>query len=102
MFGVMKRWLKWGAVGIAVGSLFPTGYLCLYHLGYVQWFPDWGMYLWPTSFFLMATDGQEDNQRLVALVTAISIFSNAVIWFVAGIGASVVFRRSGGHDMTLP
>ena len=90
----MKRLLKWGVVGIAVGSLFPIGYLCLYHLGYVQWFPDWGIYLWPTSLFLMATDGQEDNLRLVALVTAISIFCNAVIWFVAGICASVVFRRS--------
>ena len=81
----MIRSIKWASVSAVAGSVFPVGYLCVYYTGILKWFPDWGLYLWPTSLMLLATDGHEANHLLAAKVITLSLVSNAIIWFVGGI-----------------
>jgi hypothetical protein len=80
----MKRLAKWGGIASLVGTVFPVTYVVTYYSGLVRSFPSWGMYLWPTSIMLMATDGFEHDHAWVAEVITISILVNAAVWFVIG------------------
>ncbi|HEV2548130.1 MAG TPA: hypothetical protein VGU20_12395 [Stellaceae bacterium] len=87
----MKRVFRREALAIGIGSLFPAGYLIAYGAGVVQEFPVWGRYLWPSSIFLMATDGAENNRPFVAEVIGLSLLANAILWLVLGLLCFGVF-----------
>ena len=70
---------------MSVGSIFPILYLVLFQLGAIEEFPTWGMYIWPSSLLLMATDGAENNLRVVATVIAVSLTINALLWVGVGL-----------------
>jgi hypothetical protein len=81
----MSRLARRCALSIGIGSLFPVLYLIAYGSGLVQEFPRWGRYLWPSSIFLMATDGAENNRSFVAEVIGLSLLANAILWLVLGL-----------------
>jgi hypothetical protein len=81
----MNRIVRRGALSIGVGSLFPLVYLIAYGMGIVHEFPRWGQYLWPSSIFLMATGGAENNRSFVAEVIGLSLLANAILWLALGL-----------------
>jgi hypothetical protein len=81
----MKRILRRGGLSIGIGSLFPVFYLIAYGIGLVQEFPQWGRYLWPSSIFLMATGGAENNRSFVAEVIGLALLANGILWLVLGL-----------------
>jgi hypothetical protein len=91
-----NKMIKRGAVLIGIGSAFPITYLGLYFVGIVQSFPGWGIYLWPTSILMLATEGYEGNKLYVAKIITASLVSNAIIWLLIGAVFYLLldFRRS--------
>jgi hypothetical protein len=89
----MNRRIKWAAISAGVGSIFPPCYLLAFDIGRVSSFPDWGMYIWPTAMMLLATDGHEQNHIFMAETIGISLVSNALIWFLAGIVLATLWPR---------
>jgi hypothetical protein len=81
----MNRIIRRCAISAGIGTLFPVAYLVTYRAGVVQEFPVWGGYLWPSSVFLMATAGAENDYRFVAEVIGISLLVNAAIWLLLGL-----------------
>jgi hypothetical protein len=58
-----------------VGYYTPTGHF----------FESLSLLLWPSSIFLMATDGHEDSTSLVASVFAVSFVANGLLYAVIGV-----------------
>lgn len=79
--------LKRCGVAVAIGSVFPIAYMLSYEVGLVHAFPDWGFVLWPTSIFLLATEGCT-LFMCFAKPIAMALGLNAVIWAFLGVAAS--------------
>ena len=80
----LKRFLTAGLVGAALGSLFPIAFLIAYHLRVVRTFPEWALYIWPTSIMLMAAEFCRGRIGCNIEVLVFSLGSNAVIYLVLG------------------
>lgn len=84
----MNRVVRLGLHATGIGTIYPAIYLLLYFLGAEVYFAYlWQIILWPSSIFLMALDGAEQNVSAVITVVGISLLVNAAMWF--GVGCAV-------------
>lgn len=75
-----------GALGVAVPLC------CWLACRWTHLFPTWTVYIWPSSIFLMATDGHE-CEPISCLVAAISVGANAALYGIIGMTGYWIFRR---------
>jgi putative effector of murein hydrolase LrgA (UPF0299 family) len=98
MRSVWKTALIWGVVGVGIPLLFTlgSGLLALLHP-----FPlfsaldglreDVELFVWPTSFWLMATEGAGPATTVEIVLAA--VLANCVVYLIVGLVLTAVWRR---------
>jgi putative effector of murein hydrolase LrgA (UPF0299 family) len=94
MRSIWKTASIWGLVGVGVAVLFMLGASLL---GLLHPSPaldglrqDIELFVWPTSFWLMATEGAGRTTTVEIVVTA--VLANFVVYFVVGLVLTAAWR----------
>jgi len=90
--------LKWAVVSAGLGTIPPVLYLSAWHADMVKAFPNWLIYFWPSSLWLLAGEGHEGDFPFLAKIIAQSLGMNAVMWAAAGATLCAFVHRSQSHE----
>ncbi len=82
-------------VGALIGVLVPLLVLWADSLSATGWWPDWILWVWPSSYMLMATAGKKELWDYFVIILSIAI-NGALYCYVASILYRVA-RRTDGH-----
>ena len=74
-------------IGAVIGIAFPLAIMSADSLSSTGWWPDWILWVWPSSYMLIATAGKKEPWDY--FVIALSIAVNAALYCYI---ASLVFR----------
>ena len=80
-------YVRWGLIAAALGSVFPVACLLAYAANPTFLFPEWGVYLWPSSLFMMAIESCRGVTGCRELALALSLIANALMYYVLGVAA---------------
>lgn len=101
MRSIWKAASLWGLLGVGVAVLFFVFFTLADRLSFLAGLRGFGqdivLYVWPTSFLLMATEGAGRASTIEIVVT--SVLANFVIYFLVGLLLTAAWRalRVGSH-----
>ena len=83
----MPRLVKIGVTAAIVGAAIPVGILLIDHFSSNGWWPRWTLFVWPSSYMMIAASGGRPGWFLVPAAVAITV--NAALYALFAI---VAFR----------
>jgi hypothetical protein len=75
--------IRFAVIAAVIGVIIPLLFLVVDALSQTGWWPKWILFVWPTSYMLIATSGIKDLSAYMLI--ALSIAVNGAVY--AGVGA---------------